>query len=66
VPELPDIVVYIEALESRILNHTLESIRIASPFILRSVDPPPGALVGKKVRSLRRLGKQIVIGFADD
>ena len=62
-PELPDVVVYIEALKARILNQTLEGIRIASPFVLRSVDPPPAALVGKKVRSIRRLGKQIVLAF---
>jgi formamidopyrimidine-DNA glycosylase len=63
VPELPDVVVYLGALEARILGQTMENIRIASPFVLRSVDPPPSALIGKKVRSLRRLGKQIVIAF---
>ena len=62
-PELPDIVVYIEALESRVLNRTLEGIRIVSPFVLRSVEPAPSALVGRKVRAIRRLGKQIVLGF---
>lgn len=62
-PELPDVVVYIEALEARILDQTLENIRIASPFVLRSVDPPPAALVGKKVGGIRRLGKQIVLAF---
>jgi formamidopyrimidine-DNA glycosylase len=66
VPELPDIVVYIEALEARILNESLEEVRIASPFLLRSVDPPPSAFRGRKVRSLRRLGKQIVIGCDGD
>ena len=65
-PELPDVVVYIEALEARILSQTLEGVRIASPFVLRSVDPPPTALVGKKVRSIRRLGKQIVLVFDED
>ena len=65
-PELPDIVVYIEALESRLLNQALEDIRITSPFVLRSVDPAPSALLGRKVRSLHRLGKQIVIGFEDE
>jgi formamidopyrimidine-DNA glycosylase len=63
VPELPDVVVYIEALEARVLNKTLENIRIASPFVLRSVDPGPSALFGKKVRAMRRLGKQIVFAF---
>jgi formamidopyrimidine-DNA glycosylase len=66
VPELPDVVVYIEALEARILGQTLEGVRIASPFVLRSVDPPPSALVGKKVRSIRRLGKQIVLVFDEE
>jgi len=66
VPELPDVVVYIEALEARILGQTLEGVRIASPFVLRSVDPTPSALVGKKVRSLRRLGKQIVLVFDEE
>jgi formamidopyrimidine-DNA glycosylase len=63
VPELPDIVVYIEALESRILNHALEGVRVLSPFVLRSVDPAPSVFAGRKVRSIRRLGKQIVLGF---
>ena len=54
-PELPDVVIYIEALEARVLDKTLENIRIASPFVLRSVDPPTSALVGKKVREIRRL-----------
>ena len=65
-PELPDIVVYIEALESRVLNQTIEDIRIASPFVLRSVDPAPERLVGKKVRSIRRLGKQIVLACDEE
>ena len=62
-PELPDVVVYIEALEARLLNQSLEGVRIASPFVLRSVDPPPSALAGRKVRSIHRLGKQIVLEF---
>ena len=65
-PELPDVVVYIEALEARIPSQTLEGLRIASPFVLRSVDPPPSALIGKKVRSIRRLGKQIVLVFDEE
>ena len=65
-PELPDVVVYIGALEARILSQTLEGVRIASPFVLRSVDPPPSALVGKKVRSICRLGKQIVLVFDEE
>ena len=65
-PELPDIVVYIEALQARILNQKLEGVGIASPFVLRSVAPPPSSLVGRRVQSLQRLGKQIVIGFEGD
>lgn len=65
-PELPDVVVYIEALEARIRDKTLQNIRIASPFVLRSVDPAPAALLGKKVRAIRRLGKQIVFVFDDE
>jgi len=65
-PELPDIVVYIEALEKRILGETLEQIRIASPFLLRSVDPPLRTAEGKRVRELRRIGKRIAIGLDGD
>jgi formamidopyrimidine-DNA glycosylase len=66
VPELPDIVVYIEALEKRILGQTLEHVRLASPFLLRSVDPPLSRVEGKTVRQLRRIGKRIAIGLDDD
>ncbi len=59
-PELPDVVVYIEALESRIVGQALERIRLSSPFVLRSVDPPIVEAEGKKVLRLRRLGKRIV------
>ena len=62
-PELPDIVVYIEALEKRILGRTLERAQIASPFLLRSIEPPVAAAVGGKVREIRRVGKRIAIGF---
>jgi formamidopyrimidine-DNA glycosylase len=65
-PELPDIVVYIEALEKRILGQALERVRLASPFILRSVNPSISEFTGKRVNALRRLGKQIVIGFEQD
>jgi formamidopyrimidine-DNA glycosylase len=63
VPELPDIAVYLEALEARVLGRTLEKVRLASPFILRTVEPAPAELAGKRVTSLRRLGKRIVFGF---
>lgn len=65
-PELPDIVVYIEALEKRIVGHTLEKIRVAKPFLVRTVDPPLSALEGRQVESIRRIGKRIAIGFGDD
>ena len=62
-PELPDIVVYIEALEQRILDQPLDRIRIASPFLLRTAEPPIHAADGKRVRQLRRIGKRIAIGL---
>ena len=65
-PELPDIVAYIDALESRVLNQTINDIRFSSPFLLRSVDPPLSEISGKKVTHLRRLGKRIVFGLEDD
>jgi formamidopyrimidine-DNA glycosylase len=65
-PELPDIVVYIEALEKRILGQTLEHVRIASPFILRTASPPISSVEAKKVLRLRRLGKRICIGLEHD
>ena len=66
VPELPDIVVYIEALEKRILEQTLEHVRIASPFLLRTADPPVSRLEGKRVVRLRRIGKRICIGLENN
>src|SRR5689334_1935499 len=65
-PELPDIVVYLDALRPRILGHTLETVRIASPFVVRSVDPPIGAAAGRRVTGLARLGKRIVIALDPD
>jgi formamidopyrimidine-DNA glycosylase len=61
-PELPDVVVYIEALEQRILGQKLERVRLASPFLLRTTNPAIGAVEGKQVQQLRRLGKRIAIG----
>jgi len=66
VPELPDIVVYIEALEKRILGQRLEQVRIASPFLLRTATPPLFSVEGTTVVRLRRLGKRICIGLEDD
>lgn len=59
-PELPDITVYLEALEPRVLGQPLTGIRLASPFLVRSVDPPIKEAEGKRVVGLRRLGKRIV------
>ena len=65
-PEFPDVTVYIEALSERVLNQPIQKIRIGSPFILRSFDPPIGAAEGKKVLALRRLGKRIVFELEDE
>jgi formamidopyrimidine-DNA glycosylase len=65
-PELPDVTLYVEALEARILGQTLEQVRLASPFLLRTIDPPLAATDGKKVRRLRRIGKRIAIGLEGD
>ena len=65
-PELPDVVVYLEALERRILGRALGSVRLLSPFVLRTVEPPITALYGRRVLQLRRMGKRIVLGFEDD
>lgn len=65
-PELPDITVYIEALERHIVGRSLENVRVANPFLVRSVDPPITATVGKRVTAIRRIGKRIAIGFDDD
>jgi formamidopyrimidine-DNA glycosylase len=63
VPELPDLTVYLEALEKRVLGQPLEAVRIASVSLLRSVDPPLSEFSGRRVVSLRRLGKRLVLGF---
>ena len=60
-PELPDVVVYVEALERRIVGRRLEQIRLASPFVLRTAVPPIADAQGKRVAGVRRLGKRIVI-----
>jgi len=65
-PELPDITVYIEALQSRLVGQTLERIRIPKPFLLRSVDPPLSAANGKRVAGIRRMGKRIVLELDAD
>lgn len=60
-PELPDVTIYVEALEERISGATLETIRFASPFVLRTVSPSASDLAGMRVEGLRRIGKRIVI-----
>jgi formamidopyrimidine-DNA glycosylase len=66
VPELPDITAYLVALESRILGNPLERVRIASPFLLRTADPPISSVEGRTVCELRRIGKRIAIGLDGD
>jgi formamidopyrimidine-DNA glycosylase len=65
-PELPDVVLYLECLYPRIVGQPLQKVRLISPFLLRSVDPPLSEAVGKNVRGLRRLGKRIVMELDDD
>jgi formamidopyrimidine-DNA glycosylase len=65
-PELPDIVVYLECLHPRVVGQTLQKVRLTSPFLLRSVEPPLATAEGKTVRGLRRLGKRIVFALEDD
>jgi len=65
-PELPDITAYITALEPRILGEVMEHARLASPFLLRTVEPPIASVEGNKVRELRRIGKRIAVGLEND
>lgn len=65
-PELPDIVVYIERLEARVIGTRLERIRLASPWVLRTFEPPVSVVDGKQVTGLRRIGKRIVLELEDD
>lgn len=65
-PELPDISAYLSALELRVVGQRLEHVRIASPFLLRSVAPPVSSLDGRVVRELRRVGKRIAFGVEGD
>jgi formamidopyrimidine-DNA glycosylase len=64
-PELPDITVYVEALEARVVGQVLERVRLLDIFVLRTAVPPIDALAGQRVARLRRLGKRIAFGFAD-
>ncbi len=65
-PELPDITVYVEALEARLVGHVLERVRLNNPFLLRTFDPALQMIDGKRVRTLERLGKRIAIGLEDE
>ena len=65
-PELPDISAYLDALEGRIVGQKLERVRIGSPFLLRTVDPPLASVEGRQVQVLRRIGKRIAIGVEGD
>ena len=65
-PELPDIAIYVKALERRTIGQALNQVRISSPFLLRTVAPPLSSIEGKKVQALRRLGKRIAFGFESE
>jgi formamidopyrimidine-DNA glycosylase len=65
-PELPDIASYVSALQPRIIGHSLQQVRVAGPFLLRTVQPPLGSAEGRTVRELRRVGKRIAIGLEGD
>ena len=65
-PELPDVTIYVEALERRVLGAPLEALRVGSPFVLRSVDPALSELPGRLVIRVRRLGKRIVLALEPD
>jgi len=65
-PELPDVTVYVESLETRIKGQHLEKIRLGNPFILRTFDPPLSAAFGKTVQQVERIGKRIVLTLEDD
>ncbi len=65
-PEYPDVTVYIERLEARVTGHVLERLRVASPFVVRTFDPPISTVNGLTVRGFRRIGKHIVFAFDDE
>jgi formamidopyrimidine-DNA glycosylase len=65
-PELPDVELYLHALRLRVVGQPLTGVRLASPFVLRSVDPPIDAVIGKRVTGVRRLGKRIVLELEDE
>jgi formamidopyrimidine-DNA glycosylase len=63
VPEYPDLTIYVEALEAQFVGHTLNRVRLASPFVLRTHEPPLSSVFGQTLREVRRLGKRLVLGF---
>ncbi len=65
-PELPDVTVYVECLQRRIVGQPLERVRLASPFLVRSADPPLQTVEGKTVTGVERVGKRIVVALEDD
>ena len=65
-PELPDVCVYLEALERKIVGQPVERVQVASPFVLRSFDPPIDALAGRTVKGVRRIGKRIVLDMGEE
>jgi formamidopyrimidine-DNA glycosylase len=65
-PELPDITIYVEALERRVIGERLDGVRIHTPFLLRTFNPSLDSTHGKRVREIRRLGKRIALGLDDD
>ncbi|HEY6463060.1 MAG TPA: DNA-formamidopyrimidine glycosylase family protein, partial [Polyangiaceae bacterium] len=66
VPELPDVELYVEHVRRRVLGEPLEHVRVASPFLVRSFDPPVRAAEGKRVRGVHRMGKRVVLDLDDD
>ena len=65
-PELPDVVVYKESLERHVVGRVLEKVKVLSPFLLRSYDPPLAVFEGKEVRGVRRIGKRLVLAFDEE
>ncbi|MDA8016827.1 MAG: formamidopyrimidine-DNA glycosylase [Thermoanaerobaculia bacterium] len=65
-PELPDVTVYVEALGRYLEGHTLQRVRVSSPFLVRSYDPPMSEAHGRRVEGFRRVGKRIVWDLEDD
>src|SRR6187455_3125416 len=65
-PELPDVTVYQEALERHLVGRPLEKVKVLTPFLLRSYDPPLDVFEGREIRGIRRIGKRLVMAFDDD